>query len=57
MRQRERGRSCPYILLRMINEDNLGDTNKLYLALYEAGSLPLQSPGKLQNRVEGRTPL
>ena len=38
----------------MIKEDNLGDTNKPYLTLHEAGSLHSQGSRELQNVAEGR---
>ena len=38
----------------MIKEASLGDRNKLYLTLHEAGSLPSQGSRELQNGAEDR---
>ena len=37
---------------KMIKEDNLGDTNKLYLTVYEVGSFSVS--WELQKGTEGR---
>lgn len=41
-----------HLVLKMIQEENLGDANKLYLTLYEAGSLCSQGSRELENGVE-----
>ena len=44
---------CVRHVLKMTQEDNLGDTNELYLTLCEAGSF-FQGPRELKNGPESR---
>lgn len=42
------------LVLKMTKEDNLGDTNKLYLTFHEVDGLCSQESGEPQNGAEAR---